>query len=47
MFQSLAAQGINIDMINTTEVRVNVVIDGTQGAKGLAALEKEFADVMV
>ncbi len=47
MFQSLAAEGINIDMINTTEVRVNVVIDGAQGAKGLATLEKEFADVMV
>lgn len=47
MFQSLAAEGINIDMINTTEVRVNVVIDGDQGAKALATLEKEFADVMV
>ena len=47
MFQSLASVGINIDMINTTEVRVNVVIDGRQGRKGLQALEREFAEVMV
>ncbi|MEE9603210.1 MAG: aspartate kinase [Thermoguttaceae bacterium] len=47
MFQSLAAEGINVNVISTSEVRVNVVIDGRQGQKGLDALEKEFADVIV
>jgi len=46
-FQSLAAAGINVDMISTSEVRVNVVVDGQHGRQALAALKKEFADVMV
>jgi aspartate kinase len=44
MFQSLAAAGINVDMINTSEVRVNVVVDGNQGKAAMACLEKAFAD---
>ena len=47
MFQSLTAAGINVDMISTSEVRINVVVDGRNGQQGLAALKKEFADVMV
>ncbi|MCP3938371.1 MAG: ACT domain-containing protein, partial [Actinomycetia bacterium] len=47
MFGSLAEAGVNVDMINTSEVRVNAVVDGQQGEKALAALKKEFADVMV
>ncbi len=47
MFQSLADAGINVDMISTSEVRLNAVIDGEQGPKGLEALRKEFADVML
>jgi len=47
MFQSLAAEGINVEMISTSEVRVNVVVDGRDGARALAVLEREFADVMV
>jgi aspartate kinase len=47
MFQSLAAAGINVDMISTSEVRVNVVVDGQYGQRALEALKKEFADVMV
>jgi len=47
MFRSLAAAGINVGVISTSEVRVNVVVDGRQGEKALAALQKEFADVMV
>ena len=47
MFQALAAAGINVDMISTSEVRVNVVVDGRHGSKALEALEKEFADVLV
>lgn len=47
MFRSLAEAGINVDMINTSEVRVNVVVDGRQGEQALEALKREFADVMV
>ena len=47
MFRSLSARGINVDMISTSEVRVNVVVDGTQGQDALKTLQDEFADVMV
>jgi aspartate kinase len=47
MFRSLAAAGINVDIISTSEVRINVVVDGQQGQRGLEALKREFADVMV
>ena len=45
MFQSLAQAGINVDMINTSEVRVNVVVNGSHGAAALECLQKAFADV--
>ena len=45
MFKALAAAGINVDMINTSEVRVNVVVDGEAGQRALEVLESEFADV--
>ncbi|MBN2294248.1 MAG: aspartate kinase [Pirellulales bacterium] len=47
MFQSLTQVGINVQMINTSEMQVTVVVDGSQGEKGLAALKEEFADAMV
>ncbi|MFZ1932187.1 MAG: aspartate kinase [Thermoguttaceae bacterium] len=47
MFQSLADNGINAELISTSEVRVNVVIDGHDGPRALAALKNEFADAMV
>jgi aspartate kinase len=47
LFRSLAAVGINVDMINTSEVRVSVVVEGQQGPKALATLKTEFADVLV
>jgi aspartate kinase len=47
MFQSLAAVGINVDMINTSEVRVNVVVNGAHGQKAVETLRKEFAALMV
>jgi len=46
MFESLAEAGLNIEMINTSEVRVNVIVDDSQGTDGLDALNKAFADVM-
>jgi aspartate kinase len=45
MFQALAEAGINVEMINTSEVRVNVVIDGRDGSRALECLQKAFADV--
>ena len=44
MFQSLAEAGINVDMMSTSEVRVNVVVDGRQGKPALAALQRAFAN---
>jgi aspartate kinase len=46
MFRALAEAGINLDLINTSEVRVNVVVDGAQGEKGLKQLQAAFADVL-
>jgi len=46
MFKALAEAGINLEMINTSEVRVNVVVEGLSGQKGLAQLQAAFADVM-
>jgi len=42
MFRALAEAGINVEMINTSEVRVNVVVDGADGERGLSALRTEF-----
>ncbi len=42
MFEALASKGINIQMINTSELRVNVVVDGAQGKPGLDALHAKF-----
>jgi len=46
MFKALAEEGINVDMVNTSEVRVNVVIDGKSGEKGLKSLQQAFADAL-
>ena len=46
MFKALSEAGINLDLINTSEVRVNVVVDGLQGEKGMKQLQAAFADVM-
>jgi aspartate kinase len=47
MFEALGAAGINVEMINTSEICVSVVVDAKQGARGLAALEEAFRDVML
>jgi aspartate kinase len=44
MFRALAEARINVEMINTSEVRVNVVVDGQEGPQGLECLRKEFGD---
>ncbi|HEV3137064.1 MAG TPA: ACT domain-containing protein [Pirellulales bacterium] len=42
MFGALAKRGINISMINTSEVRVNVVVDRARGEEALACLREAF-----
>jgi aspartate kinase len=42
MFGALAARGINISMINTSEVCVSVVVDRSRGREALECLQKAF-----
>jgi aspartate kinase len=42
MFGALAQRGINISMINTSEVRVSVVVDRAHGEEALGCLKKAF-----
>ncbi len=44
MFKALAEAGLNIQIMNTSEVRVNVVLDGKSGKSGLNCLRTAFAD---
>ncbi|MFO0904395.1 MAG: aspartate kinase [Pirellulales bacterium] len=46
MFKSLSQAGINVDLINTSEVRVNILVDGQAGRRALEQLNAAFADVM-
>ncbi len=43
-FACLSDAGINIDMISTSEVRLNVVVDSQHAQDALAAIERVFAD---
>jgi aspartate kinase len=43
MFAALAERGININLINTSEVRINVGTDIGRGQEGLECLKKAFA----
>jgi aspartate kinase len=42
MFGALARRGINISMINTSEVRLSVVVDRERGAEALECLREAF-----
>ena len=42
MFRALAEQSINVEMISTSEVRVNAVVNGDRGQDGLACLKQAF-----
>jgi aspartate kinase len=42
MFGALAQRGINISMINTSEVCVSVVVDRSQGEEALSGLKEAF-----
>ena len=45
-FRSLAEKGINVEMVNTSEVRINLVIDGKSAQQGIEVLSTAFADVL-
>ncbi len=46
MFQALSDAGINVDLISTSEVRVNVIVDEHEGEPGLKVLKEAFSDVL-
>ena len=43
MFAALADRGINVNLINTSEVRINVGTDVARGQEGLDCLKRAFA----
>ena len=45
-FRALAEANVNVQMINTSEVRVNVVVDGSQADTAFQALQAAFADTL-
>jgi aspartate kinase len=45
-FRCLAEAGINVEMINTSEVRVNVVVDGRHAKRALDCLQTAFAGAL-
>ncbi|NBX29165.1 ACT domain-containing protein, partial [bacterium] len=42
LFKPLAEEGINIDLVSTSEVRLNVIVAAEHGQKSLAVLRKAF-----
>jgi aspartate kinase len=45
-FECLARAGINVEMINTSEVRVNVIVEGAHASQALQSMQKAFADAL-
>ena len=44
LFQELASSEINVEMIGTSELQVNSVIDAKHAKTAMAGLEKVFAE---
>ena len=42
MFETLAANGINIDMISTSEIKVSVVVDLAKGEQAMRMVHQAF-----
>jgi aspartate kinase len=42
LFKPLADEGINIDLVSTSEVRLNVIVAAEQGERSLAVLRRAF-----
>jgi aspartate kinase len=45
-FEALSQADINVEMVGTSEMRVNVVVAADKGPAGLKALQSAFADVV-
>jgi aspartate kinase len=44
MFQALSREGVNIEMISTSEIKISVVIDEKNTERAVKALHKEFIE---
>ena len=42
MFETLAKEGVNIDMISTSEIKISVVIDLAKGEQAMKAVHAAF-----
>jgi aspartate kinase len=42
MFETLAEEGINIEMISTSEIKISVIIDLAKGAQAMKAVHAAF-----
>ncbi|HEY2084169.1 MAG TPA: aspartate kinase [Verrucomicrobiae bacterium] len=42
MFETLAQEGVNIEMISTSEIKISVVIDLAKGEQAMKAIHREF-----
>ena len=47
LFQQLADDGINVEMINTSELQVNAVIDAKRALDAAEDLKRAFADSLL
>jgi aspartate kinase len=45
MFQALGSGGVNVELTNTSEVRVNVIVAAEQGEHALALVKAAFSDI--
>ena len=42
MFETLAQEGVNIDMISTSEIKISVVVDLTKGEQAMKSVHAAF-----
>jgi aspartate kinase len=42
MFETLAQQGVNIDMISTSEIKISVVVDLAKAEQAMRAVHDAF-----
>jgi aspartate kinase len=42
MFETLASEGVNIDMISTSEIKISVVVDLAKGEQAMKAIHEAF-----
>jgi aspartate kinase len=42
MFETLAREGVNIDMISTSEIKISVVVDLAKGEQAMKAVHAAF-----